>query len=158
MFVSHSLAAICWSFHYIKRILESIFVHRFSHATMPIQNLFKVSCSTDLSFILLLSILCTELWLLLVRVTVMCVCVCVCMCVCVCVCTVCVCLCVLYVCMFVRTVCLCVRTCAMCMCSVCLHVHPHACVNISRGFAAFISYFINHPLYTPPSEPMIVPQ
>lgn len=35
------LAAICWSFHYAKRILETIFVHRFSHATMPIMNLFK---------------------------------------------------------------------------------------------------------------------
>lgn len=38
------LAAICWSFHYIKRILETIFVHRFSHSTMPIMNLFK-NCS-----------------------------------------------------------------------------------------------------------------
>ena len=45
MFALYSLAAICWSFHYIKRIVESIFVHRFSHATMPIQNLFKVSDS-----------------------------------------------------------------------------------------------------------------
>ena len=125
MFASHSLAAICWSFHYIKRILESIFVHRFSHATMPIQNIFKVSCSTDLSFILLLSILCTELWLLLVRVTVMCVCVCVCMCVCVCVLYVCVCvycmcvcLCVLYVCVFVRVQCACVL-------SVFMYIHMH---------------------------------
>lgn len=35
------LAAACWTFHYAKRILETIFVHRFSHATMPIMNLFK---------------------------------------------------------------------------------------------------------------------
>lgn len=41
---SVQLAAACWSFHYIKRILETIFVHRFSHATMPIMNLFK-NCS-----------------------------------------------------------------------------------------------------------------
>lgn len=35
------IAAICWSIHYVKRILETIFVHRFSHATMPLTNLFK---------------------------------------------------------------------------------------------------------------------
>lgn len=38
------VAALCWSFHYIKRILETIFVHRFSHSTMPLLNLFK-NCS-----------------------------------------------------------------------------------------------------------------
>jgi len=35
------LALLCYSLHYIKRILETIFVHRFSKATMPISNLFK---------------------------------------------------------------------------------------------------------------------
>lgn len=35
------IAAACWAGHYIKRILETIFVHRFSHATMPLRNLFK---------------------------------------------------------------------------------------------------------------------
>jgi len=39
-----NLAAILWTFHYAKRILETLFVHRFSHATMPIGNLFK-NCS-----------------------------------------------------------------------------------------------------------------
>jgi len=34
-------AAACHSFHYAKRILETIFVHRFSNSTMPIRNLFK---------------------------------------------------------------------------------------------------------------------
>jgi len=38
------LAAICWIFHYSKRIMETLFVHRFSHATMPLRNLFK-NCS-----------------------------------------------------------------------------------------------------------------
>lgn len=36
-----SMAAACWSIHYAKRLLETIFVHRFSHATMPLRNLFK---------------------------------------------------------------------------------------------------------------------
>lgn len=38
------IACVCWSIHYIKRLLETIFVHRFSHATMPLRNLFK-NCS-----------------------------------------------------------------------------------------------------------------
>jgi very-long-chain enoyl-CoA reductase len=37
----HSWAAVCWSIHYIKRLLETLFVHRFSHSTMPLRNLFK---------------------------------------------------------------------------------------------------------------------
>ncbi|KAM9621116.1 very-long-chain enoyl-CoA reductase-like isoform 5-T5 [Morphnus guianensis] len=36
-----SLACICHSFHYIKRLIETVFVHRFSHGTMPLRNIVK---------------------------------------------------------------------------------------------------------------------
>jgi len=35
------LAFGCWTAHYMKRIFETLYVHRFSHATMPLMNLFK---------------------------------------------------------------------------------------------------------------------
>ncbi|EJW77552.1 hypothetical protein WUBG_11540, partial [Wuchereria bancrofti] len=34
-------ALVCWTFHYAKRLLETLFVHRFSNATMPLRNIFK---------------------------------------------------------------------------------------------------------------------
>ncbi|POI31622.1 hypothetical protein CIB84_004627 [Bambusicola thoracicus] len=37
-----NLACICHSFHYIKRLIETIFVHRFSHGTMPLRNIVKL--------------------------------------------------------------------------------------------------------------------
>jgi len=36
-------AAAAWIFHYAKRLAETVFVHRFSNATMPIRNIFKNS-------------------------------------------------------------------------------------------------------------------
>ena len=41
LFYYYRVAAACWSIHYMKRILETLFVHRFSNATMPLTNLFK---------------------------------------------------------------------------------------------------------------------
>lgn len=36
-----AVAAVCWSAHYAKRLFETLFVHRFSHGTMPMKNLFR---------------------------------------------------------------------------------------------------------------------
>lgn len=36
-----SIAAACYTIHYAKRLYETLFIHRFSHATMPLSNLFK---------------------------------------------------------------------------------------------------------------------
>jgi len=36
------VACACWTLHYAKRLLETVFIHRFSHSTMPIRNIFKV--------------------------------------------------------------------------------------------------------------------
>ena len=56
-FIFGSIAAVCWTAHFAKRLLETIFVHRFSHATMPLFNLFKVSYITERQRILLVLII-----------------------------------------------------------------------------------------------------
>jgi very-long-chain enoyl-CoA reductase len=38
------LALLLWVLHYVKRLLETVYIHKFSHATMPIFNLLK-NCS-----------------------------------------------------------------------------------------------------------------
>lgn len=38
-----TIALVCHSFHYAKRLYETEFVHRFSNGTMPITNIFKVN-------------------------------------------------------------------------------------------------------------------
>lgn len=43
------LACMYWIFHYSKRIFETFYVHKFSHATMPLRNLFK-NCTYYWSF------------------------------------------------------------------------------------------------------------
>jgi len=39
--LTQQIALAAWTGHYAKRLLETIFIHRFSNATMPIMNLFK---------------------------------------------------------------------------------------------------------------------
>uniref|UniRef100_A0A3P8PYK5 Trans-2,3-enoyl-CoA reductase-like 2a n=1 Tax=Astatotilapia calliptera TaxID=8154 RepID=A0A3P8PYK5_ASTCA len=36
-----TLACVCHTFHYTKRLIETIFVHRFSHGTMPLRTIVK---------------------------------------------------------------------------------------------------------------------
>ncbi|XP_047205483.1 very-long-chain enoyl-CoA reductase isoform X1 [Girardinichthys multiradiatus] len=36
-----TLACVCHTFHYMKRLMETIFVHRFSHGTMPLRTIIK---------------------------------------------------------------------------------------------------------------------
>lgn len=48
------LACICYVGHYVKRVLETIFIHRFSKATMPIGNLVK-NCTYYWGFSALIS-------------------------------------------------------------------------------------------------------
>lgn len=59
-----SLACMCHSLHYIKRILETMFVHRISHGTMPLRNIFKVSERHNfdfwISFLLIINMINTK--------------------------------------------------------------------------------------------------
>ncbi|TSU75981.1 Very-long-chain enoyl-CoA reductase [Bagarius yarrelli] len=37
-----SLVCVCHSLHYIKRLMETVFVHRFTHGTLPLGVIMKV--------------------------------------------------------------------------------------------------------------------
>nr|GLL20850.1 very-long-chain enoyl-CoA reductase [Ipomoea trifida] len=49
MHPAQTYAMYYWCFHYFKRILETFFVHRFSHATSPLSNVFR-NCAYYWSF------------------------------------------------------------------------------------------------------------
>uniref|UniRef100_A0A8C7ZB00 Very-long-chain enoyl-CoA reductase n=1 Tax=Oryzias sinensis TaxID=183150 RepID=A0A8C7ZB00_9TELE len=36
-----TMACVCHTFHYLKRLIETIFVHRFSHGSMPLRTIVK---------------------------------------------------------------------------------------------------------------------
>ena len=40
--LSLRLACACHTFHYVKRLIETIFVHRFAHGTMPLRTIVRV--------------------------------------------------------------------------------------------------------------------
>lgn len=46
--LSLRLACVCHTLHYTKRLIETIFVHRFSHGTMPLRTIVKVRKSLKL--------------------------------------------------------------------------------------------------------------
>uniref|UniRef100_A0A9J7X0J3 Very-long-chain enoyl-CoA reductase n=1 Tax=Cyprinus carpio carpio TaxID=630221 RepID=A0A9J7X0J3_CYPCA len=59
-----NLACACHSFHYIKRLFETIFVHRFSNGTMPLRATLRVSAwstaygKTQVRYALIIFVLC----------------------------------------------------------------------------------------------------
>jgi len=57
--VQQGLACAYWAFHYLKRIVETFTVHKFSHATMPIFNLFK-NCSYYWGFAAIVGYFCNH--------------------------------------------------------------------------------------------------
>ncbi|XP_011624082.1 very-long-chain enoyl-CoA reductase [Amborella trichopoda] len=46
---AQTYAMYYWCFHYFKRIMETFFIHRFSHATSPLSNVFR-NCAYYWSF------------------------------------------------------------------------------------------------------------
>ncbi|XP_054068594.1 very-long-chain enoyl-CoA reductase isoform X6 [Rissa tridactyla] len=92
-----NLACICHSFHYIKRLIETVFVHRFSHGTMPLRNIVKDQPNSLLSAVVALNTGLEDCTKTKKKIPVF---------------------------------------------QNCLYYW---------GFAAWLAYYINHPLYTPPS-------
>ena len=50
-----TLASLMWTFHFTKRLFETILIHTFSHKTMPLFNLFK-NCIYYWGFSILISV------------------------------------------------------------------------------------------------------
>lgn len=61
MTLTQKVACFFWTLHYIKRILETLFVHEFGGATMPVRNIFK-NCAYYWGFALLNGIVINSSW------------------------------------------------------------------------------------------------
>lgn len=128
--LSVRLACACHTFHYMKRLTETIFVHRFSHGTLPLRSIVRVRTSLILNsstfYIIwpLLDLSTASLMLSYDNSK------------------------VLYKLIYIESFTLSYTSLDWCI-LYCLF--PQNCAYY-WGFSSWLAYYINHPLYTPPCK------